>query len=86
METILDFYAKSYFFSFLDMRSPWYNGRVLDFGAKGCGFESCCRHSFFLSNRSFYAKFRSNLGHKIINCTFSRTFANLGCIWMKSIG
>ena len=26
----------------------------------GCGFESCCRHSFFHSNRSFNAKFRSN--------------------------
>ena len=29
------------------MRPPWYNGRVLDLGAKGCGFEShCCRHLF----------------------------------------
>ena len=26
----------------------------------GCGFESCCIHSFFHSNRSFNAKFRSN--------------------------
>ena len=26
----------------------------------GCGFESCCRHSFFHSNHSFNAKFRSN--------------------------
>ena len=48
------------FFSKLNMRPQWYNGRVLDFEAKGCGFESCCRHSFFHSNRSFIAKSRSN--------------------------
>ena len=67
------------------MRPPWYNGRVLDLEAKGCGFESHCRHSFSLSNRSIYAKIRPNIGHKIINCTFSRIFANLGSTWMKSM-
>ena len=68
------------------MRPPWYNGRVLDLDAKGSEFESHCRHSFSLSNRSFYAKIRPNLGHKIINCTFQQILANLGCIGMKSKG
>ena len=40
------------------MKPPWYNGSVLDFGTKSCGFESHCRHFFMFSNRSFYA----NLG------------------------
>ena len=40
----------------------------------GCGFESCCRHSFFHSNRSFNAKFRSNSVQK------SRT-VQFGTLW-----
>ena len=42
------------------MKPLWYSGRVSDLQAKGCEFESCCRHSFFHSNRSFNAKFMSN--------------------------
>ena len=38
----------------------WYNGSVPDLKAMGCGLESCCRHSFFHSNRNFNAKFRSD--------------------------
>ncbi len=48
------------FLSHFDMRPPWYNGKVPDPKALGCGFKSCSRHSFFYSNRSFNAKFRSN--------------------------
>ena len=43
-----------------NMKPLWYSGRVSDLQAKGREFESCGRYSFFHSNRSFNAKFRSN--------------------------
>ena len=86
METILDFCYNSYIFHYL-IRGL--RGTMVEYSALKLmvvGSNPAADTLFFLSNHSFYAKFRSNLGHKIINCTFSRIFANLGCIWMKSTG
>ena len=86
METILDFYYNSYFFhqSIRGLRGTKVECSTLNW--RVVGSNPAADTLFFLSNRSFYAKFRSNLGHKIINCTFQQILANMGGIWMKSTG
>ena len=86
METILDFCHNSYFFQVLlqGLRGTMVECSALKF--KVVGSTPVADTLFSLSNPNFYARFLSNIGHKIINCTFSRIFANLGCIWMKSTG
>ena len=86
METILDFYHNSYLFQYL---TRGLRGTMVGYSTlkpRVVGSNPAADTLFFLSNHSFYAKFRSNLGHKITNCTFQQILANLGCIWMKSTG
>ena len=73
METNLEFHYISllFIFSVLScMRPPWYNGRVLDFDAKGRRYEvHCCRNLFsyqivvFMQNLGLILLTKSQIVH-----------------------